>query len=77
MAELRQDGQHNYWVLIDVAAAAMQVSVRRARELAKSEEWRTAPGQRPTQYLFADIRRTYEHRKPDTNNRDTPSTSQH
>jgi hypothetical protein len=47
------------WVLIDVAMEALEVSQRRAYELAKSEGWRTARGTRPRQYSFEDIRTTY------------------
>lgn len=56
-------GEHNHWVDIKIAAIALGVSVARAYQLARSEHWRTATGQRPRQYSFADIHRTYENRK--------------
>ena len=56
-------GEENYWVTIEAAAIALGVNVRRAYQLARSEHWRTAPGQRPKQYRFDDIHRTYEQRR--------------
>lgn len=50
-------GHLNYWVAIDVAAAALDVSPRRAYELARSEGWRRTPT-RPRGYLMQDIRST-------------------
>jgi len=59
------DGSDNHWITIDLVAELLEVSIRRAREIAKAEGWRTArdQGSRTTQYHFADIRRTYNHRK--------------
>lgn len=54
------------WVTLDVAMEALGISKRRARELATSEGWRIAPGTRPRQYAFADIRRTYQHRRTES-----------
>ena len=56
-------GELNRWVSIQEAAIALGVDKRRAYQLARSEGWRRAPGQRPRQYSFADIYRTYEQRK--------------
>lgn len=56
-------GEHNHWVSIQEAAIALGVNLRRAYQLARTESWRRAPGQRPRQYLFADVHRTYEQRK--------------
>lgn len=50
------------WVAIDVAAEALNISKRRAYELARQDHWRCTR-RRPKQYLFADIRNTYSERK--------------
>jgi hypothetical protein len=61
------DENAHVWVGIDVAAQALDIKTRRARTLARTEQWRTsrADGRtRPlTQYLWADIVTTYHHRQ--------------
>jgi len=59
------DGSNNHWVEIDVAMEALDIGRSKAFELAKSEQWRSikTTGMRSRQYLFADIARTYQHRK--------------
>lgn len=59
-------GEHNRFVTIDVAAAALDVTKARAYRLSKKHKWRTALGQYPKQYSFADIHTTYEQRKATT-----------
>lgn len=59
-------GEHNYFVEIDVAAQALAVTIKQAYRIAKKQKWRTARGQYPKQYLFADIHTTYEQRKAPT-----------
>lgn len=61
------DTSSGSWVGIDVIAVAFGVKPRQAYNIAKAEGWRTARGQYPKQYAFADVRRTYLNRK------DTPS----
>jgi len=56
------------WVLIDVAMEALNVSQRRAYQLAKSEGWRVARGTYPKQYSFEDIRTTYRTRNSGDSN---------
>jgi hypothetical protein len=60
------DPTAHVWVLVDVAAAAFQLSIRRTRELATTEGWRTSRGTgrtRPTtQYLWTDIVTTHNRR---------------
>jgi hypothetical protein len=60
------DEHAHVWVGIDVAAEALSLSVRRAREHARIDGWRSSnkPGRRRpiTQYLWADIVTTYRHR---------------
>jgi hypothetical protein len=51
------------WVRLDVAQEALGVDRRRALQLAKSEGWRVAPGTRPREYSFEDIRTTWKHRQ--------------
>lgn len=51
------------FVTIDVAMEALGLDQRRTYQLAKSEGWRVAPGTRPRQYRFEDVRATYRHRK--------------
>lgn len=59
-------GEHNYWVTIDVAAEALHVTIKQAYRIAKKHRWRTARGQYPKQYSFADIHTTYQQRKTTT-----------
>lgn len=51
------------WVAIDVAAEALGISIKQAYRIAKTDQWRTAPGHYPKQFLFNDIRTTYQTRK--------------
>jgi hypothetical protein len=51
------------FVTIDVAMEALGLDQRRTYQVAKSEGWRIAPGTRPRQYRFEDIRATYRKRK--------------
>lgn len=46
------------WVTLDVAMAALQLNRSRTYELAQTEQWAKLKT-RPTQYSWADIRRTY------------------
>jgi hypothetical protein len=55
-------GPHNYWVRIDVAAAALGVSVPTAYRLAIQEKWRHTRT-KPRGYLWHDIRETATKRK--------------
>jgi hypothetical protein len=59
---------HGLWIALDVVQVAFgskgrPLSKRRALEYAKNEMWRTAPGQRPRQYAFEDVYRTYKTRR--------------
>ncbi|WP_353809138.1 hypothetical protein [Agromyces sp. SYSU T00194] len=56
------NGRFNYWVAIDVAAAALDVGIKRAYQLARTDRWRHTPT-KPRGYLMTDIRRTAQHRK--------------
>jgi hypothetical protein len=47
------------WVTLATAATALGLGTRRTYQLAKSENWHTAPGSRPKQYAFADVTRTW------------------
>jgi hypothetical protein len=55
--EEQAPGALNYWVAIDVAAAALDVTVPTAYVIAKREHWRRTPT-KPRGYLMADIRAT-------------------
>lgn len=55
-------GQHHYWVLIDVAAAALGVSIPTAYRLAIQDKWRHTRTT-PRGYLMHDIRETAKKRK--------------
>lgn len=59
----RTDIADAVWVGVDVAAEALGVTERQVRRIAKTAGWRMAPGTYPTQYLFNDIRTTYQARK--------------
>lgn len=58
----RPGGDHRF-VTIDVAAEALNVSVKTAYRLARAHRWRRTPT-RPYEYHFADIRTTYNTRNP-------------
>jgi len=51
------------FVTIDVAMEALDTNRSRTFAIAKSEGWKVAAGTRPRQYLFNDIRTTYNRRK--------------
>lgn len=65
------DENAHAWVAIDVAAKALTLSVRRARELAVTDGWRTNNdtrrivhrGRPPRQYAWPDIVHTYRNRQ--------------
>lgn len=48
------------WVALDVVMEALDVSRRRAYEIAREDNWRTRG--RPQQYAFADVARSYRSR---------------
>ena len=56
--------QH-YWVAIDVAAAALDISIPSAYRLAIRDHWRRTPT-KPRGYLMADIRTTAQKRQGHT-----------
>jgi hypothetical protein len=60
--EEQAPGALNYWVAIDVAAAALDVTVANAYVIAKREKWRRTPT-KPRGYLMADIHATAIKRK--------------
>lgn len=55
-------GEAHYWVTIDVAAAALGVSIPTAYRLANQHRWRRTP-RAPRGYLMADIKTTARTRK--------------
>jgi hypothetical protein len=55
------NGHHNYWVGIDVAAAALDVTIPTAYVIAKRDAWRRTSS-KPRGYLMADIRNTAQKR---------------
>lgn len=57
-----ETGSANYWVTIDVAAAALGVSIPTAYRLALQHRWRRTP-KPPRGYLMADIKATAITRK--------------
>ncbi|WP_213816253.1 hypothetical protein [Glaciihabitans sp. dw_435] len=61
--ELNDGPHHGVWVAIDVVMTALDVKRSKAFALAKSEQWRTAPGTHPKQYSFTDVHTTYLKRK--------------
>lgn len=57
----RAPGRHAYWVAIDVAAAALGVTIKRAYKLAHRDHWRHTPT-KPRGYLMTDIKTTAHRR---------------
>ena len=55
-------GHTNYWVTLDVAAAALDTTISNARLLAHRDHWRRTPT-KPRGYLMADIKATAQRRK--------------
>lgn len=55
-------GKAHFWVTIDVAAAALGISIPYAYVLAARHRWRRTPTV-PRGYLMADIKATAETRK--------------
>lgn len=58
-------GHDNYWLTIDEAAAALDVTKWRAYQMARRDEWRHTPT-KPRGYLMADIKTTARQRKAKT-----------
>lgn len=63
LAEALERTQTGVWVAIDVVQMVFGIQKRQAYILAKTEGWRTAPGVRPREYSFEDIRTTHHNRK--------------
>jgi len=55
-------GHDNYWIPIDVAAAALQVTTAQAYVIAHRDRWRRT-NTRPRQYLMADVKTTAQRRR--------------
>jgi hypothetical protein len=56
------NGRLNYWVAIDVAAAALGTTTRLTYKLARKDKWRHTPT-KPRAYLMQDIQTTAKKRK--------------
>lgn len=58
--------EHSYstWVDVSVVMAMFGVGKQQAFRIARQEQWRKALGQRPVQWAFEDVHRTWLVKRP-------------